>query len=188
MIRIGGVITLLAVASLIAIAESQAMAANAARSGAVTADRPASLLATVRESQIAAADSPQVTADALGNIQVPDGYRTSYRFLGTWAIATTDGKGSRQIHTVYASPGAIDGYQKDRHFPDGTILVKEVFETATANMTTGTVAREQTLMGWFVTVRDGQNFLLKAGCGVMDGSVLVRRRKQQEDHLDGPSV
>jgi hypothetical protein len=157
MTRIGGVITLLAVASLIAIAESQAMAGNTARSREATVDPSVSMLSAVAEIQTAAADAPQVAADAQGNIQVPEGYRTSYQFLGTWAIAATDGKGSDQIHTVYASPGAIGGYQKDGHFPDGTILVKEVFETATANMTTGTVSREQTLKGWFVMVRDSKN-------------------------------
>jgi hypothetical protein len=27
------------------------------------------------------------------------------------------------MHTVYASPGAIDAYRKKRQFPDGAILV-----------------------------------------------------------------
>jgi hypothetical protein len=63
-------------------------------------------------------------------------------------------KGAKQIHSVYASPGAIAGYLKTGHSPDDTVLVKEVFETATEQMTTGTVSRAKTLKGWFVMVRD----------------------------------
>ena len=49
-------------------------------------------------------------------------------------------KGSQQLHVVYASPGTIAAYRKDGHFPDGSVLVKEVFETATGPMTSGTVS------------------------------------------------
>ena len=45
--------------------------------------------------------------------------------------------GSKQLHVVYASPGTIAAYRKDGHFPDGTVLVKEVFNTKTKEMTTG---------------------------------------------------
>ena len=34
------------------------------------------------------------------------------------------------MHAVYASPGAIDTYRKTGHFPDGAVLVKEVFATS----------------------------------------------------------
>jgi hypothetical protein len=36
--------------------------------------------------------------DANGNLKVPPDYRTSYQFLGSWAIASDKGKGS--IFTV----------------------------------------------------------------------------------------
>lgn len=55
---------------------------------------------------------------------------------------------------VYASPGAIDTYRKDGRFPDGAVLVKEVFETTTKEMTTGTVSSAGTLSGWFLMVKD----------------------------------
>lgn len=48
-----------------------------------------------------------------------------------WAVARDDGPGSKQLHGVYASPGTFAAYRKDGHFPDGTILVKEVFNTTT---------------------------------------------------------
>jgi hypothetical protein len=71
-------------------------------------------------------------ADANGNLHVPEEYRTLYQSLGSWAIAADEGKGSKELHVVYASPGAIAAYRKDGHFPDGAVLVKEVHEAATA--------------------------------------------------------
>jgi hypothetical protein len=55
---------------------------------------------------------------------------------------------------VLASPGSVEAYRKDGRFPDGTVLVKEVFETATKEMTTGTVSHAEKLKGWFVMVKD----------------------------------
>jgi hypothetical protein len=37
------------------------------------------------------------------------------------------------------------------------VLVKEVYETATSPMTTGTVSHAQTLAGWFVMVKDSKS-------------------------------
>jgi hypothetical protein len=101
--------------------------------------------------------SAQGVVDGNGNIRVPDGYRTKYQGLGSWAIAADEGAGSKQMHQVFASPGAIEAYRKTGKFPDGTVLVKEVFATATAEMTTGTVSRADRLKGWFVMVKDSKN-------------------------------
>ena len=95
--------------------------------------------------------------DAKGNLRVPENYRTLYQALGTWAIAADSGRGSKEMHLVYASPGAIAAYRAAGHFPDGTVLVKEVFGTSTIGMTTGTVSHAATLKGWFVMVRDSKN-------------------------------
>jgi cytochrome P460 len=92
--------------------------------------------------------------DDKGNLRVPSDYRTAYQMLGSWAVAKDDGPGSKQLHVVYASPGTIAAYHKDGHFPDGTVLVKEVFKTTTKDMTTGTVSSAGTLAGWFVMVKD----------------------------------
>jgi hypothetical protein len=89
-----------------------------------------------------------------GHLRVPADYRTAYQMLGTWAVAKDDGAGSKQLHVVYASPGAIAAYRKNGHFPDGTVLVKEVFNTTTKVMTTGTVSSAGALAGWFVMVKD----------------------------------
>ena len=96
----------------------------------------------------------ETATDANGNLHVPAGYRTSYEFLGTWAAASDKDPGSKELHVVYASPGTIAAFRKDGHFPDGAILVKEVFRAATEEMTTGTISHENTLIGWFVMVRD----------------------------------
>jgi hypothetical protein len=92
--------------------------------------------------------------DDKGNLRVPADYRTTYQMLGNWAVAADDSPGSKELHVVYASPGTIAAYRRDGHFPDGTVLVKEVFHTTTVDMTTGTVSSAGTLAGWFVMVKD----------------------------------
>jgi Cytochrome P460 len=97
----------------------------------------------------------ETIADAAGNLHVPDSYHTTYQFLGSWAVASDQGQGSKELHVVYASPGTVTAYRRDGGFPDGAVLVKEVFQTATAEMTTGIVSHAETLKGWFVMVKDG---------------------------------
>jgi hypothetical protein len=99
----------------------------------------------------------EAVVDANGNLRVPADYRAVYQFLGSWAVAADQGQGSKEIHVVYTSPDTIAAYRKDGHFPDGSVLVKEVFEATTAAMTTGTVSHAQKLKGWFVMVKDSKN-------------------------------
>jgi hypothetical protein len=75
---------------------------------------------------------------------------------GTWAVAADQGQGSQELHVVYASPGTITAYRTDGHFPDGTVLVKEVHFAVTGEMTTGTVSHADKLRGWFVMVKDSR--------------------------------
>jgi hypothetical protein len=96
----------------------------------------------------------EAVVDANGNLHVPDAYRTTYQSLGTWAVAADQGEGSKELHVVYASPGTITAYRKSGRFPEGAVLVKEVFRAATGQMTTGTVSRADTLKGWFVMMKD----------------------------------
>ncbi len=99
----------------------------------------------------------EAVVDAQGYLHVPSSYRAAYEFLGTWAIAAAKGIGSSEMHSVYATPGTMAAYHKSSHFPEGTVLIKEVYETSTAPMTTGTVSHAQTLKGWFVMVKDSKN-------------------------------
>ena len=96
----------------------------------------------------------QAVADAAGNLRVPDAYRTTYQLLGSWAAASDQGQGSKTIDVVYASPGTINAYRENGRFPDGAVLVKEVHQAVTGQMTTGTVSHAGTLKGWFVMVKD----------------------------------
>jgi Cytochrome P460 len=96
----------------------------------------------------------ETVVDAHGDLHVPDAYRTTYQALGSWAVAADHGKGSKELHVVYASPGTIAAYRESGHFPDGAVLVKEVFDAATGKMATGTVSRAEKLKGWFVMMKD----------------------------------
>ncbi len=93
-------------------------------------------------------------ADAQGNLHVPANYRRTYEFLGAWAIAADTGPGSKAMHVVYASPGTVSAYRKTGKFPTGAVLVKEVFDAASAPMTTGAaVSHAEGLKGWFVMIK-----------------------------------
>jgi hypothetical protein len=99
-------------------------------------------------------NNAEVAVDASGNLHVPKDYRTTYQFLGSWAVAADQEKGAKELHVVYASPGTVAAYRAGGSFPDGTVLVKEVYMAATGQMTTGTVSRAETLKGWFVMMKD----------------------------------
>jgi hypothetical protein len=98
----------------------------------------------------------EIVVDANGNLHVPEAYRTTYQALGSWAVAADRGKGSKELHVVYASPGTVTAYRESGHFPDGAVLVKEVSDAATSEMKTGTVSRAETLKGWFVMMKDSK--------------------------------
>jgi hypothetical protein len=97
---------------------------------------------------------PDSVVDQRGNLRVPDAYRTTYESLGSWAVAADQDQGAKELHVVYASPGTIAAFRKNERFPDDTVLVKEVYQAATAPMTTGTVSHAETLKGWFVMIKD----------------------------------
>lgn len=81
----------------------------------------ASLAAYAQMGTTAATDGPKTAAvvDANGDMRVPDGYRTTYEFLGSWAVAADEGAGSHELHVVYSSPGTIAAYRQRRAFPRG---------------------------------------------------------------------
>jgi hypothetical protein len=102
------------------------------------------------------ASKAEEVVDASGNLRVPDNYRTTYELLGAWAVAAKQGQGSQELHVVFASPGTIPAYRQDGRFPDGAVLVKELFHAATGQMTTGTVSHADSLKGWFVMMKDSK--------------------------------
>jgi hypothetical protein len=96
----------------------------------------------------------EVVVDAAGNLRVPESYRTTYEFLGSWAVAADQSPGSKELHVVYVSPGTITAFRVNGRFPDGAVVVKEVFQAETRRQTTGTVSAAASLKGWFVMVKD----------------------------------
>src|SRR5262245_32200295 len=67
----------------------------------------------------------EAVVDAKGNLHVPNAYRSTYQFFGSWAVAADQGPGAKELHVVYASPGTTAAYRKNGRFPEGTVLVKE---------------------------------------------------------------
>jgi hypothetical protein len=90
--------------------------------------------------------------DAQGNIRKPEGYRDRYQVLG--AYTPVDLNNDTQMHFTYASPGAAEYYRKNGKFADGTVLVKQVFATAHAKMTTGDAHWATDTLVWFVMMKD----------------------------------
>ena len=97
--------------------------------------------------------SPHV--DEKGKISIPKDFRSWY-FLGTWGVATDEeGKaGSKGFHNVYTQPESVAAFRKTGKFPDGAVLVKELFKAKTNPMTTGEISYAAETEGWFVMVKD----------------------------------
>ena len=101
-------------------------------------------------------DGFQSATDGKGNIKLPDvDYRKDWVSLGPWAVAAEEGEqGSQGIHAVYTQLDSVEAYRKTGKFPDGAVLIKELFSTVTEEMTTGTVSRAGQTTGWFVMIKD----------------------------------
>ena len=92
-----------------------------------------------------------------GAISVPDNFRTDYVMLGAWSVAgDVDTGGEIGLHIVYAPKSAVAGYRQTGRFPDGTVLVKELFNGTTQSLTTGEATRAADKVGTFVMVKDDQ--------------------------------
>ena len=92
--------------------------------------------------------------DKTGNIRKPSDYRDKYEALGTYAVA--DLSGGTEMHVTYATPGAAESYRKTGKYADGTVLVKEVFGTDHAQMTTGDARWASGTKVWFVMIKDAK--------------------------------
>ena len=98
--------------------------------------------------------------DKTGNIRKPDGYRDHYQILGTFAVinaipmAPGPSEKGTDIHYTYASPGTAEYYRKTGKFPDGAVLVKEVFGTNHGTLTTGDAHWASGTKQWFVMIKN----------------------------------
>ncbi len=73
--------------------------------------------------------------DKTGNIRKPADFRDLYQALGVYT--PVDLNNNTEMHYTYAPPGTAEYYRKTGKFADGAVLVKEVFATDHAQMTTG---------------------------------------------------
>jgi hypothetical protein len=91
--------------------------------------------------------------DKAGILHKPPDYRDRLPTLGTFFVVNPKGN---EMHATHASPGAAEYYRKNGKFADGTMLVKEVFGTDHAQMTTGDAHWETATKVWFVMVKDAK--------------------------------
>lgn len=92
-----------------------------------------------------------------GSLRVPDNFRERYGLLGSWAVSgDTDTGGKLGLHIVYASKGVVTAYRETGKFPDGAVLVKELFNGKTEDLTTGQATSADGRAGYFVMVKDSK--------------------------------
>lgn len=118
------------------------------------------LISTILAIGAVVAQSEWETAEAASDPQallhVPDAdYRRDWVLLGSFSVLADDPEaGAKEFHVVYTLPENVDAYRKTGAFPDGAVLVKDVFATGTEAMTTGTASYADTLIGRFVMVKN----------------------------------
>ena len=90
--------------------------------------------------------------DNAGKIRKPADFRDVYQSLGVYT--PVDFNGNTEMHNTYAPPGTAEYYRRTGKFADGTVLVKEVFATDHAQMTTGDAHWASGTKVWFVMIKD----------------------------------
>ncbi|HWA46694.1 MAG TPA: cytochrome P460 family protein [Dongiaceae bacterium] len=101
----------------------------------------------------------EAASDPQALLQVPDAdYRRDWVLLGSFSVLADDPEaGAKELHVVYTPRENVDAFRKTGAFPDGAVLVKDVFAARTEAMTTGTSSYADTLAGRFVMVKDQAN-------------------------------
>jgi hypothetical protein len=120
-------------------------------------------LATLVASSAGAGDmatTPKPAAvEAEPALQVPSAdYRRDWVELGTYSmLADNPAEGAKRLQFVYTERKNLDAYLKSGSFPDGAVLVKDVFAGKTETLTCGTVSYAGDLLGRFILVKDSSN-------------------------------
>jgi hypothetical protein len=97
--------------------------------------------------------------EAEPELQVPSvDYRKEWVQLGTYAlVADTPADDAKKLQYVYTERKNLEAYLKSGSFPDGTVLVKDVYAGKTKTLTCGTVSYAGDLVGRFILFRDSSN-------------------------------
>lgn len=104
-------------------------------------------------------NAPLVEAEAVLRVPALD-YRKDWVQLGTYSVlADKPADGAKQMHAVYTERKNLEAYLQSGTFPDGTVLVKDVWGTKTEALTTGTASYASQLEGRFVMVKDADGKL-----------------------------
>ncbi|MGD8327443.1 MAG: cytochrome P460 family protein [Sphingomonadales bacterium] len=92
-------------------------------------------------------------------LYVPENdYRTEWVTLGSFSVlADKPEEGAKELHVVYTDAKNVKAYKETGIFPDGAVIVKDVFATATEDLPTGRASYGSKLAGRFVMVKDGTN-------------------------------
>lgn len=99
----------------------------------------------------------QTIVSADGVITAPKtDYRREWVMIGVWSLAGHEG-GVEGLHIVYTQPEAVRAFRSDGQFPDGAVIVKELWSTLTDNYTTGAASTASEMVGRFVMVKDRKN-------------------------------
>lgn len=99
--------------------------------------------------------NPKATeAEAALRVPAAD-YRRDWVQLGAFSVlADKPEEGAKQLHVVYIERKNLGAYLASGAFPEGTMLVKDVYAAKTEPLTTGTVSYAGDLAGRFVMVKD----------------------------------
>lgn len=125
--------------------------------GAVALFTFAGVAGSVAFGQMTKKDYAEGVVSNEGAIRVPENFRTDYIMLGAWSVAgDVDTGGEVGLHVVYAPRSAVEGYRRNGRFPDGTVLVKELFNGKTEALTTGEATSASDVAGYFVMVKDSK--------------------------------
>ena len=82
-------------------------------------------------------------------------YRSEWAYLGAYSVqADNPEDGAKELHVVYTDAKNIAAFKKDGIFPDGAVIIKDVFATSTEDLTTGRASYANSLEGRFVMVKD----------------------------------
>jgi hypothetical protein len=113
----------------------------------------------------AAAQSQSVEAETILQVPAVD-YRKEWVQLGTFSLLPPAG-GAQEIHVVYTARPNVDAYLKTGRFPDGAVLVKDIFAARTEALTAGTSSYAGDMLSRFVMVKDAAG---KLGSGPRFGN------------------